>query len=145
MELTDFINKWIGTKIDFDGYYGAQCVDLFREYCKDVLHIPHTGLVEGAKDIYLKFDQMPREKWYFDRIPFGDSTEMKFGDVIVWDKTQTNEYGHVALFISKVDNEKVLVFEQDGFRQDGAKLNLRKTENILGVLRYKDEGANDGR
>lgn len=145
MELTDFINKWIGTKIDFDGYYGAQCVDLFREYCKDVLHIPHTGLVEGAKDIYLKFDQMPREKWYFDRIPFGDSTEMKFGDVIVWDKTQTNEYGHVALFISKVDNEKVLVFEQDGFRQDGAKLNLRKTENILGVLRYKDKGANDGR
>lgn len=145
MELTDFINEWIGTKIDFDGHYGAQCVDLFRQYCKDVLHIPHTGLVEGAKDIYLKFDQMPREKWYFDRIPFEDSTEMKFGDVIVWDKTQTNEYGHVALFISKVDNEKVLVFEQDGFRQDGAKLNLRKTENILGVLRYKDKGANDGR
>ena len=144
MELTDFINRWAGTKIDFDGHYGAQCVDLYRQYCKDVLQIPHTGLVEGAKDIYLNYDRMLREKWYFDRIPFSESLEMKLGDVVIWGKSQSNEYGHVAIFISKVDNEKVLVFEQDGFRQDGAKLRLRKAENILGILRCK-KGADDGR
>ena len=144
MELTDFINRWVGTKIDFDGHYGAQCVDLYRQYCKDVLQIPHTGLVEGAKDIYLNYDRMPREKWYFDRIPFCESLEMKLGDVVIWGKSQSNEYGHVAIFISKVDNEKVLVFEQDGFKQDGAKLRLRKAENILGILRCK-KGADDGR
>ena len=54
MELSDFVRKYDGCKVDFDGVYGAQCVDLFRQYAKECLVIPeHTGSCStsgGAKD-----------------------------------------------------------------------------------------------
>ena len=47
MKLDEFVMKYVKTKVDFDKVYGAQCVDLFRQYCYDVLELPHTGSVEG--------------------------------------------------------------------------------------------------
>lgn len=136
MKLDEFINKYINTKVDFDNIYGAQCVDLFRQYCKDVLCIPHTGGVLGAKDLFLDYAKMPLEQKYFQRISIEDS---KPADIIIWNKTQTNQYGHVAIIISILDNNKVLVFEQDGFKQNGAKLTTRSVKNVLGVLRFKGD------
>ena len=65
---------------------------------------------------------------------------MKLGDVIVWGETKTNKYGHVAIFISKADEKTVLVFEQNGIKQNGAKLVLKAIENMLGVLRFDWSG-----
>jgi hypothetical protein len=48
----------------------------------------------------------------------------------------TNKYGHVAIYLGMVGNS-YLVFEQDGFKQDGAKINLRGKENLLGYLRRR--------
>lgn len=138
MKLDEFINKYIKTKVDFDGAFGAQCVDLFRQYCKDVLNIPHTGAVEGAKDLFAKYHQLPLEMKYFNKISINkayNDIEMKYGDVIVWNSTITNKYGHVAIIINQID-DNVLVFEQDGFKQNGAKLSTRTMENMLGVLRF---------
>ena len=59
MTLNEFVLKYRGQKVDFDKAYGAQCVDLFRQYCHDVLYIPHTGAVQGAKDIWLNYNNMP--------------------------------------------------------------------------------------
>ena len=42
MTLTQFIKKYLGTKVDFDGKYGAQCVDLYRQYCAEVLGVPQS-------------------------------------------------------------------------------------------------------
>ena len=132
MNLTEFVNKHIGKKVDFDGAFGAQCVDLFRQYCKDVLRAGHTGAVEGAKDLFLKYANLPAECKYFDRI---SNTNPKIGDVLVWGATEKNKYGHVAVCIG-FDNENLIVFEQDGSKQDGAKLSVRTTKNLLGVLRF---------
>ena len=50
MELSDFVRKYDGCKVDFDGVYGAQCVDLFRQYAKECLVIPeHTGSAQVAE------------------------------------------------------------------------------------------------
>lgn len=136
MNIYEFLNKYVGSKIDFDGAYGAQCVDLFRQYCKDVLQIPHTGAVEGAKDLFLNYSKMEGEKLYFDRVNKGN---FQFGDVVVWNSTEGNKYGHVAIFISEVNYETILVFEQDGVRQDGARFKTRSKKNMLGVLRFKGE------
>ena len=133
MKLDEFINKYINTKVDFDNAFGAQCVDLFRQYCKDVLNIPHTGAVEGAKDIFLNYDKLPLEQKYFKKYSINCPEP---ADVIIWNKTKTNKYGHIAIVISSLSNNKVLVFEQDGFKQDGAKLAIRTTENMLGILRF---------
>ena len=107
MKLDEFINKYINTKVDFDNAFVAQSVDLFRQYCKDVLNIPHTGscaTTGGAKDLYCDWEKMPLEK-----------------------------------NISKVDDKTILVFEQNGIKQNGARLVLRAMENILGVLRVENE------
>lgn len=133
MKLDEFINTYINTKVDFDNAFGAQCVDLFRQYCKDVLDIPHTGSVDGAKDIYLNYYNMEGEKRYFYRLPI---TEIRTGDVIVWNSSTTNKYGHVAIVIGLTANG-VLVLEQDGFKQNGVRFKTRSFENVLGILRFK--------
>src|SRR5574344_661086 len=68
MKIDEFITKYSGKKVDFDGAYGAQCVDLFRQYCKDVLGLPHTGAVEGAEGLWNNYDKLPVEQKYFERI-----------------------------------------------------------------------------
>ena len=139
MKLDEFINKYVNTKVDFDNIYGAQCVDLFRQYCKDVLCIPHTGSCSttgGAKDLFIDYSKMPLEQKYFNALK---TKTIKYGDVIIWDSTSTNKYGHVAILISRIDEKTILVFEQNGIKQDGAKLSTRNIDNVLGILRFKGE------
>ncbi len=137
MNLIDFIKKYSGKKVDFDGAFGAQCVDLFRQYSKEVNGTPHTGAVDGAKDLFLSYDKLPQEKKYYFRIKESAGTIFQSGDVAVWGATASNKYGHVAIIVSDLGSG-FIVFEQDGYKQDGAKLSYRERGNMLGVLRaYK--------
>lgn len=135
MKLEQFLTKYCGKKVDFDGAYGAQCVDLFRQYCRDVLDVPHTGAVDGAKELYEKYADLPVEKKYFTRLT--EKAVPEYGYVAVWGSTPTNKYGHVALVICRLSPASLLVFEQNGFQQDGAKFTERSTANLLGYLKYK--------
>ena len=134
MTFAEFIVKYQNTKVDYDGEDGPQCVDLYRQYCKD-MGIPHTGSVnpDGAKALYLKFSER-REKEYFNRF---NSNLARFGDVIVWDATPTNKYGHVAIVVEAYQQDKVLVFEQDGFAQNGTRFKIRDLRSALGILRKR--------
>lgn len=129
--LSSFINKFDKKKVDFDGAYGAQCVDLFRQWCSD-LGVPHTGTVEGAKDLALRYESLPAEKKYFSL-----EKSPQAGDAAVWNATASNPFGHVAIVVS-VCGEEVLVFEQDGFAQDGCRFAARKLDNMVGCLRFKE-------
>ncbi len=131
----DFIVKYQGKKIDFDNAYGAQCVDLFRQYCQDVVGCPHTGAVEGAKDLWFRFSDN-KEKMYFNRF---NAVQAKYGDIIVWDGTASNKYGHVALVVA-IHKDEVLVFEQNGIKQEGCTFAVRSLLSALGVLRRKPGG-----
>lgn len=133
MTFAEFIVKYQNKFVDFDGSFGAQCVDLFRQFCKDVIQCPHTGAVDGAKDLWFNFSEND-EKKYFIRL---NSNYARFGDVIIWDATATNKYGHVALVVEAYQQDKVLVFEQNGFAQDGTKLAIRDLKSALGVLRKR--------
>lgn len=136
MNLREFIIKYNGKKVDFDGAFGAQCVDLFRQYNKDVWGNPHTGAVEGAKDLVKKYSNLEIEKKLLNLVPV--NTNFVFpGDVAVWGETAGNKYGHVAIVVLVLNEKNLVVFEQDGFKQDGAKLNVRPVENIIGFLRNK--------
>ena len=135
MLLSQFLTKYCGKKVDFDAAYGAQCVDLFRQYCSDVLNIPHTGAVDGAKELYEKYADLPVEKKYFTRLT--KKAVPEYGYVAVWGSTPTNKFGHVAIVIARINASTLLVFEQNGFQQDGAKFTERSTANLLGYLKYK--------
>jgi hypothetical protein len=127
MTLTQFIKTNQGKKVDFDGKYGAQCVDLYRAYCRDVLDIQQTPAVAGAKDIITKPGVLEVTK---------DSALADYsrGDVLVWDATSSNKYGHVAILVAVYNTKYFVVFEQDGFKQDGARLAFRSREGLLGCL-----------
>ena len=127
MTLTQFIKTNQGKKVDFDGKYGAQCVDLYRAYCRDVLDIQQTPAVAGAKDIITKPGVLEVTK---------DSALADYsrGDVLVWDATSSNKYGHVAILVAVYNTKYFVVFEQDGFKQDGAKLAFRSREGLVGCL-----------
>lgn len=129
MTLTQFIRNNLGKKVDFDGKFGAQCVDLYRQYCKDVLNVPQTPAVEGAKDIIEKPGSLSVTR---------DSALADYsrGDVLIWGATSSNKYGHVAILVSVYNTKYFVVLEQDGFKQDGVKLAFRSRENLLGCL-YK--------
>lgn len=132
MTFSEFCKKYQGRKVDYDGAYGFQCTDLFRQYAKDVWNIPHTGAIEGAKDLWLKYDQLPLEQEYLLKVD-----KPVYGDAVVFGATPANKYGHVALFIVRQDNN-ILVFEQNGFTQDGAKYVWRSTQEMLGALRKRN-------
>ena len=129
ISLTQFIKKYLGTKVDYDGKFGAQCVDLFRQYCYEVLDVPQLPPVEGAKDLIKNNGKLSVTK---------DSALADYsrGDVLIWGATKTNPYGHVAILVSIYNTKYFIVLEQDGFKQDGVKLTFRSRENLLGCL-YK--------
>ena len=123
MTLKRFIVNNLGKKVDFDNKFGFQCVDLYRQYCKDVLGIPQTPAVEGAKDIWENHGSLKQSKDSF-----------AVGDILIYDSTPTNKYGHVCSLVSLLDSDTFVVFEQNGFEQSGAKLTVRNTTNLLGSL-----------
>lgn len=125
MTLKRFVVNNLGKKVDFDGKFGYQCVDLYRQYCKDVLGVKQSPSVEGAKDIWDKPGELKQSRDSF-----------AVGDVLIYNKTQTNKYGHVCILVAILDSDTFIVLEQNGFEQDGTKLTVRDTTNLLGSL-YK--------
>lgn len=123
--LKRFIVNNINKKVDFDGKFGFQCVDLYRQYCKDVLEVPQTPSVEGAKDI-----------WKSHGVLKQSTDSFAVGDVLIYDATVSNKYGHVCILAAILDTDTFIVFEQNGFEQSGAKLTVRNKTNLLGAL-YK--------
>src|SRR3990167_3595822 len=103
VKLDAFIKKWVGRKVDFDGSYGAQCVDLYRQYVKEVLGFPQLSGVIGAYQILDTVDTK-----YYQKNPIGPPQP---GDIIVWN-TQFGPLGHTAITVS-ANKESVKVFEQN--------------------------------
>lgn len=127
MTLTQFINKYLGQKVDFDGAHGFQCVDLYRQYVKDVLQMEQTPPVEDAKDIIEKSGNL---NVTVDSV----LADYSKGDILIWNSSKTNKYGHVAILVDVYNTKYFIVLEQDGFKQDGVKLAFRSRENLRGCL-----------
>lgn len=135
MTLTTFINTYLGKKVDykdekFKGDGSFQCVDLARQYFHDVWGIeqfPALGADGGAKDI---FDKCTNVNVTVDSA----LADYSRGDVLIWNSSKTNKYGHVAILVAIYNTKYFIVLEQDGFKQDGVKLTMRSRENLRGAL-----------
>ena len=135
MTLTTFINTYLGKKVDykdeqFQGDKSYQCVDLTRQYFHDVWGVeqfPALGADGGAKDI---FDKCTNVNITVDSV----TADYSRGDVLIWNSSKTNKYGHVAILVDIYNTKYFIVLEQDGFKQDGVKLAFRSRENLRGCL-----------
>lgn len=90
-----FISKWNGKGINFDNAYGNQCVDLYRQYLKEVLGVPQSPPVKGAADIWDTIDTNRFIK--IENTPLGIPQK---GDIMIWKRVSRLPFGHVGVYIS---------------------------------------------
>jgi hypothetical protein len=126
-----FFGKYDQKGIDFDGYYGFQCVDLYRQYVRECKGFPQSPGVVGAKDIWNTY--LPQ---YFERI---DNTPINCpikGDIIIWG-FGLSEYGHVAI-CKNADPMGFTSFDQNWPVGSLCHFQLHSYTNVLGWLRAKE-------
>lgn len=132
MTTQEFVNKWLGVKCDFDKAYGYQCVDLFRQFVKEVLGYPQSPSVVGAADLWDSY--LPD---FYERIPNKEDNHPVMGDIVIFNKRMGGGFGHVAIVV-EADVNSLTVFEQDGAVQTAPKLKTYNTYyNVIGWLRPK--------
>lgn len=89
MTVEEFFNKYNGVGIDFDGVYKFQCVDVFKQFNKDVVNAPAVS--GNAVDYWTKY---PFD--YYERVLNAVDNYPQLGDVVIWGKT-IGPYGHIAI------------------------------------------------
>lgn len=100
---TDFRNKRLGKKIDYDWAFWAQCVDLAKLYCEEVLGMGKIWALGNAKDI--PNNPIFRKDWE----ALKGTTDLMQGDIII--RTR-GKYGHIAI-VDHITGGEVYVLEQN--------------------------------
>lgn len=141
MEYAKFKSKYIGTKQDYDGKYGYQCVDLVKLWANEGWKIKpsavgHTGY---AKEVFLYSDSMLSSK-VVQRIANQPKLVPPQGAIIVFNSTPKNKIGHIAV-VDVADLKSVTVLEQNGSTGNGTgkgndaiRTKTYGYENVLGWL-----------
>lgn len=136
-----FLDKYLRTAIDEDGWYWYQCVDLAKLYAKEVHWITlgsfgwtaRTGWLNKSKTFDLK-------KW--NRIPYTIGFVPQRGDIIFYDKPWLTWHVAIVCEANKID---IMVIEENGSTWNGDgkgynQVNLetkRDYDSVLGVYRKK--------
>lgn len=123
-----FVAKWNGKYADYDGAYGAQCVDLAQFYNRDVvgaqfMSTPYSG---GAKDIWSTYDRNR-----YTAVSAGSNPSK--GDVAIWGGSQGGGYGHIAIVLADASGSVQTLTQNPGATRIG---NITKA-GLLGYLRPK--------
>jgi hypothetical protein len=101
-----FVAKYNNKFVDYDGAYGAQCVDLFNFYNRDVVG---AGFVR-VDYAYQLYAAAPSSK--YEKLP-ASATPRK-GDVAIWSSSLpgSGNAGHVGIVLSQPNSSTIQVFEQ---------------------------------
>lgn len=94
MTYDAFVAEWNGKYVDFDGFYGAQCVDLVQQYAKEIGMPRFYG---NAADVANQY------AWPHVTVP-------QRGDVAVFPRAPSNGgAGHIAIW----DSPNIYYFSQN--------------------------------
>ncbi|WP_125778305.1 CHAP domain-containing protein [Antribacter gilvus] len=107
-----FVSTWNGRYADYDGYYGAQCVDLFNYYNRDVVGASWPP-VSYAYQLYDTYDTSK-----YTRV--SASSAPRKGDVAVWGSNFPNGSGgagHVAIVLSSTSTTVRVLTQNPGATQ----------------------------
>jgi len=113
MTYAQFVAKYQGRFVDYDKKYGFQCVDLIRQYVKEVHGLDaYKAIPAGAtaKVIFQNF----KSNAYFTKVLNSKNNIPKKGDILFWGTypTVTGWAGHTAIFDSG-DLYTVISFDQN--------------------------------
>lgn len=113
MTYNDFIWKYNGKYIDYDGMFSTQCVDLMRAYVREVFGWqPYTAIPPrgNAIDIFKNF----KDNQYFKKVLNGPLNCPKRGDIVFY-KAYPFLYGtvgHVEI-VDQADSYFMVNFSQN--------------------------------
>jgi len=133
MTAEQFIKKYVGKKVDADGAYGYQCVDLVKKYFPEVLGTP--AIRNNAVDYWTNYPTK-----YLTRITNTASFLPKRGDIMVWG-TKVGKYGHIAI-VDTANLNTFVSLDQNWPYSNGTTPAKKITHNysgVLGVLRPKKD------
>ena len=136
ISVQEFIKKYDGTSVDFDKFFGAQCVDLFNYYNKEVVGAPRIGtpITGGARDLWENEKSTPRD--FYRRV--SASEQLRVGDVLIYGEPHGRHiengvqkyYGHVNVYIG---NNRVI--EQNGKVAQKTVVREVFSSGLIGILR----------
>lgn len=131
----DFFNRYDGKPLDFDGYYGTQCVDVIMQFTADVLKIPRWGSGNAVG----RWTDYPTA--HFERIANTASFVPRLGDIVVWGTWSGNPYGHIAIATGEGDTNRFVAFGANWPVGDVCGYDWYSYANVLGVLRFKNQSV----
>ena len=149
MTHQEFVEKYNGKIVDFDGAYGAQCTDLARQYMKEVWGFTKQpeGVI-GAADFFFKHGgERPIQRELCNCVPYTGAIRPPAGALLIFKSTGANQYGHIAVCL-EANGENMTAFEQDGIAnakalekgdlQKGAYVGTWNYNRLVGWLAKKD-------
>lgn len=144
MNHNEFIKKYNGKGIDYDGVAGVQCVDLIKFYLRDVFSIS-AGAWGDAHAYYDNYNNLPLLKSNFERIPNTPSFVPKKGDIVVWSVSLNGGWGHIAIATGEGNTSTFYSYDQNWNGRNDPCTKVRHTySHVLGVLRAKDQSKITG-
>ena len=127
MIIDEFFQKYNGKGVDFDGFYGYQCMDLYQQYNKEVISGPHL-----PANAYQVWNNFPRD--LYTKIENTPEGVPQLGDVIIWNKNTGGGYGHIAVF-KEGNANSFLSFDQNWPVGSICHFQNHNYTNVLGWLR----------
>ena len=142
MTYNEFVKAYNGKATDYDGAYGAQCVDLIKLYLNKVFGIK-PGSWGNAKYYWLNFSKHSELTKNFTKIKNTPSFVPQKGDIMVWDGDVGGGCGHVAICTGEGNTSEFYSYDQNW---NGKAMHKVKHgyDNVYGVLRPKDQSKVTG-
>lgn len=138
MTFDKWVDKYLGTKTDYDSVSGVQCVDLIKLYLDKVFGIK-AGAWGNAKEYWTSFSKRQALVDAFTKISnTADFVPLK-GDIVVWsgEISSSNDYGHIAVATGEGDTSYFYSYDQNWSAKEMTKTRHSYTA-VYGVLRAKD-------
>ena len=148
MSLAAFVARYLGKATDYDGAYGAQCVDLIKMYLKYVFCITPKS-IGNAHAYFDNFNLHPFLKNNFVRIKNSPKFIPMEGDICVFGKkfSKSHKCGHIGIATANCTLSRLIMYDQNATGNNDA---MKKTEwsynkDFLGVLRPIHREKIDGK
>ena len=143
MTYADFAKKWLGKRVDADGAFAYQCVDLIRQYIHEKHGAPKTGAWGNAIDYWTRTNSNVLK--YFTRV---SGHNAKVGDIVVLHGLPGNPYGHIGIATGRSNATQVEILEQNGSTGKGGgtggdaiRTRFISRSRVAGLLRPKTATA----
>jgi hypothetical protein len=138
--MDNFLSTWNGKCADYDVWYGAECVDLYNYYMRDVFGLnPYAhGVVNGAQELAQNLPKYPELTWN------QSSDNIPKGAIVVFSGANGfgGGYGHVGMSMGGLTLFDQLGNEDDSKEQPAGTRNYNAHKSkVLGYAIKKEDNV----